>query len=62
MMNSFWLRIIAFGLLLLLVLAPFASFAPLFLIILVAGTFWFLGSIFQVLIFGESKKASEKSD
>lgn len=53
-MNPFWLRIIAFGLLLLLVLAPFAGFAPLFLIILIAGTCWFLGSIFQILVFGES--------
>ncbi|WP_036488006.1 hypothetical protein [Myxosarcina sp. GI1] len=57
-MNTFWLRIIAFGLLLMLVLAPFAGFAPLFLIILVAGAFWFLGSILQVLVFGESKSQS----
>lgn len=49
-MNAFWLRIIAFGLLILLVLAPFAGFAPLFLIILIAGICWFLGSVFQILV------------
>ncbi len=54
-MNTLGLRIIAFGLLLMLVLAPFAGFAPLFLIILFAGVYWFFSSIVWVLIFGESQ-------
>jgi hypothetical protein len=55
-MNSIWLRIILFGLLLTLVLAPFAGFAPLLLIILIAGTLWFLASIFQILVLGNSDR------
>lgn len=54
-MNTLGLRIIAFGLLLMLVLAPFAGFAPLFLIIFFAGAYWFFSSIVRVLIFGESQ-------
>jgi hypothetical protein len=53
-MNNIWSKIIVFSLLLILVLAPFAGFAPLLLIVLIAGTFWFLGSIFQILVFGQS--------
>ena len=52
-MNSIWSRIIIFGMLLTLVFAPFAGFAPLLLIILIAGIYWFFGSLLQILIFGE---------
>lgn len=53
-MNNIWSKIIIFSLLLTLVLAPFAGFAPLLLIILITGAFWFLTSIFQIVILGES--------
>jgi hypothetical protein len=39
-----------------LVLAPFAGFAPLLLLILIAGTYWLIGSIVQILIFGQSDR------
>jgi hypothetical protein len=55
-MNTIWSRIILFGLLLTLVLAPFAGFAPLLLIILIAGTLWFLTSILQILVLGNSDR------
>lgn len=42
------------------VLAPFAGFAPLLLIILVAGAYWFFTPILQAL-FGKSTVESEKS-
>lgn len=55
-MNNIWYRVILFGLLLMLILAPFAGFAPLLLVLLLAGVYWFFGSIVRVLIFGESNK------
>lgn len=60
-MNDFWYKTLLFGLLLMLVLAPFAGFAPLLLVLLVAGVYWFLSSIFQILIFGKSKPESDRS-
>ena len=54
-MNNIWTKVILFGLLLMLVLAPFAGFAPLLLVLLLAGTYWFVSSIAKVLIFGEPK-------
>ncbi len=35
-MNSVWYKIVLFGLLLILVFAPFSGFAPLLLVILIA--------------------------
>ena len=55
-MNNIWYRVILFGLLLMLILAPFAGFAPLLLVLLLAGVYWFFSSIVRVLIFGESGK------
>ena len=55
-MNNIWYRVILFGLLLMLILAPFAGFAPLLLVLLLAGVYWFFSSIVRVLIFGESSK------
>lgn len=60
-MNNIWYRIILFSLLLMLVLAPFAGFAPLLLVLLIAGVYWFFSSILQVLIFGESDPKSDRS-
>lgn len=56
-MNNIWYRVILFGLLLMLILAPFAGFAPLLLVLLLAGVYWFFSSIIRVLIFGESSNS-----
>ena len=56
-MNNIWYRVILFGLLLMLILAPFAGFAPLLLVLLIAGVYWFFSSIAQTLIFGEPSKS-----
>ncbi|MDY6902901.1 MAG: hypothetical protein SWZ49_33240 [Cyanobacteriota bacterium] len=58
-MNNIWYKAFLFSLLLMLIFAPFAGFAPLLLIILMAGTYWFIAPIVSVLIFGESQN-SEK--
>lgn len=56
-MDNIWYRVILFGLLLMLILAPFAGFAPLLLVLLLAGAYWFFSSIVRVLIFGESSSS-----
>ena len=61
-MDNIWYKVILFGLLLTFVLAPFAGFAPLMLILLIAGAYWFFGSIVRVLVFGESKTAEKDGD
>ena len=52
-MNNIWYKAILLGFLLMLVLAPFAGFAPLLIVILVSGIIWFFSSIVQVLLFGK---------
>jgi len=52
-MSDLWSKILIFGLLLTLILSPFAGFAPLLLFLLAAGTLWIVQSIFQVLIAGK---------
>lgn len=49
-MNEFWYKATIFGLLLVFILAPFAGFAPLLLILLIGGTYWFFAPIVQSLI------------
>ncbi|HEY9769908.1 MAG TPA: hypothetical protein V6C71_15670 [Coleofasciculaceae cyanobacterium] len=60
-MNNIWYKTILFGLLLMLILAPFAGFAPLLLVLLIAGVVWFFSSILKVLIFGETEPKSDRS-
>lgn len=60
-MNNIWYRIILFSLLLMFVLAPFAGFAPLLLVLLIAGAYWFFSSILQILVFGEGDPKSDRS-
>ncbi|ELS04254.1 hypothetical protein Xen7305DRAFT_00039820 [Xenococcus sp. PCC 7305] len=55
-MNTIWYRLILLSLLLILVLAPFAGFAPLLLIMLIAGIYWFISSIIQIFLFGEESR------
>lgn len=61
-MNNIWYRIALLIFLLTLVLAPFAGFAPLLLMLLVAGIYWFGSSILKILILGESEIDSEQSN
>jgi hypothetical protein len=52
-MERLWFKIFLFSLLLTLVLAPFAGFAPLLLFLLVAGVLWIARSLLQVFLTGE---------
>ncbi|MBE9047512.1 hypothetical protein IQ255_24435 [Pleurocapsales cyanobacterium LEGE 10410] len=61
-MNNIWYRTILFVLLLTMVLAPFAGFAPLLLVILIAASYWFFGSILKTLVFGESEQSKGDRD
>lgn len=49
-MNDFWYKATIFGLLLMFILAPFAGFAPLLLILLIAGVYWFFAPVIQALL------------
>jgi uncharacterized membrane protein YqjE len=57
-MNDFWYKATILGLLVMFVLAPFAGFAPLLLMLLIAGVYWFFAPIIQAL-FGKSKITSD---
>lgn len=61
-MNNIWYKTILFGLLLMLVLAPFAGFAPLLLVLLIVAAYWFFSSILQVLITGKSETVERNGD
>ena len=50
-MDSVLYRLTIYSLLLMLVFAPFAGFAPLMLVILITGTYWILSPIAKMLIF-----------
>ncbi len=58
-MNDFWDKVTIFCLLVMFVLAPFAGFAPLLLIVLFAGIYWFFAPVIQAL-FG--KKISDRQE
>lgn len=61
-MNSILYKAIILGLLLMLITAPFAGFAPLLLVVLIASIYWFLTSIVRVLVFGEHDTASYQKE
>ena len=52
-MNSVLYKAILLGFLLMFIFAPYAGFAPLLLVVLIASIYWFLTSIVKVLVFGE---------
>lgn len=54
-------KFVLFSLLLSVILAPFAGLAPLMICFLVLGSFWFFGSIFQVLFWGEKATLADES-
>ncbi len=55
-MKNLLTKLIIIGLLLLLILAPFAGLAPLMFIMLIGAIIWGIVSIFQVLIWGERER------
>ena len=59
-MNQETIRILLLGLLLLLVIFPFAGLAPLLLVVLIAGAVSLLWSIAKVLLVGRPAE-SEKN-
>ena len=60
-MNSVLYKAALLGLLLMFIFAPYAGFAPLLLIVLIASVYWFITSIVKVLVFGEQDRV-EYSD
>ena len=60
-MNDIWYKLLLFALLLMFVIAPFAGFAPLLLVLLVAGAYWFFSSILQAFIYGKTESESDRS-
>ena len=60
-MNSVLYKPALLGLLLMFIFAPYAGFAPLLLIVLIASVYWFITSIVKVLVFGEQDRV-EYSD
>lgn len=55
-MDNIWYKVVLLGLLLMFVLAPFAGFAPLLIVLLIASVYWFFAPIIQTLIFGKEKE------
>lgn len=60
-MDNLWYRLFFLIMLLFFILAPFAGFAPLMLVILIAGVCYFLYSIARILVFGKSEKKDYSS-
>ena len=60
-MSNIWYKIALLGFVLTFVLAPFAGFAPLLLVILIASVYWFLGSVMQILIFGKPAESDRQT-
>ena len=61
-MNNPLYKLVLLGLLLMFVLAPFAGFAPLLLVLLVAGVYWFIAPIVQAFFYGEQREISYQED
>lgn len=62
MINNIWDRLVLIGLLLMLILAPFAGFAPLLLILIIAALYWFSSSILQILLLGKTIEDSNEQE
>lgn len=60
-MNNIWYRLTLFSFVLLLIFAPFAGFAPLLLIILITGIYWFLSPIAKIIITGNINEENNNS-
>ncbi|MDY6781881.1 MAG: hypothetical protein SW833_04900 [Cyanobacteriota bacterium] len=60
-MNQLWTKAVLLVFLLTFVLAPFAGFAPLMLLVLVLGIAWFVSSIWQALVSDEGMEEDMRS-
>ncbi|MBD2129414.1 hypothetical protein NDI39_04765 [Microcoleus sp. ZQ-A2] len=54
-------KIVIFGLLLMLLFAPFAGFAPLMLILLAFGVYWMIGSLIQAFFSDDVAQNNDKA-
>lgn len=60
MTNSI-VKLVLLGLLLMLLVAPFASFAPLMLVLLGLGIFWFIGSLVQAFFMADAEREDNQA-
>lgn len=60
-MNNRLGKIVIFGLLLMLLFAPFAGFAPLMLILLAFGIYWMIGSLVQAFFSDDVAQKNDKT-
>jgi hypothetical protein len=60
-MNNRLGKIVIFGLLLMLLFAPFAGFAPLMLILLAFGVYWMIGSLVQAFFSDDVAQKNDKA-
>lgn len=60
-MNNRLGKIVIFGLLLMLLFAPFAGFAPLMLILLAFGIYWMVGSLVQAFFSDDVAQKNDKA-
>lgn len=60
-MNNRLGKIVIFGLLLMLLFAPFAGFAPLMLILLGFGIYWMIGSLVQAFFSDDVAQKNDKN-
>jgi hypothetical protein len=60
-MNNRIGKIVIFGLLLMLLFAPFAGFAPLMLILLAFGVYWMIGSLVQAFFSDDVAQKNDKA-
>lgn len=60
-MKNSLVRIALFGLLLMLLFAPFAGFAPLMLMVLAFGVYWIVGSLIQAFLSDDIAQKNDKA-
>jgi len=60
-MNKILGKLVVFGLLLMLLLAPFAGVAPLMLVLLGFGFFWIIGSVVEVFFRSDIEEEDKKA-
>lgn len=60
-MNNPLGKIVLFSLLLMLLFAPFAGFAPLMLILLAFGIYWIVGSLIQAFLSDDIAQKNDKA-
>ncbi|HEY9667626.1 MAG TPA: hypothetical protein V6C91_12530 [Coleofasciculaceae cyanobacterium] len=61
-MNNPIVKLVLLGLLLMLLIAPFASFAPLMLILLGLGLCWFMWSLVQAFFMADAEREDNQAE